>query len=424
MTTPSARSVALEAVRRVIDEGAYSNRVIPSLLGRAGLDARDRAFASELAYGTLRFRLRLDHAIAIAARRDATRITPSAIHLLRLGAYQLLVAGVAPHAAVGETVELAGGRERGFVNAVLRRLAAAPPPLPTGTRPEAVGARTGMIPWAVNELRVLLGDEAEDAAAAFVAQGPLTLRATGDREDLLAALDAEAIDAEPGPLDRSSILVHGGDPSTFPGYDAGLFAIQDQASTLVVRMLDPGPGDRVVDLCAAPGGKCVFAAQLVAPDGWVLGADRHETRVGLIRRDAVRLGVAPGLVVQDATAPAVGGGFDRVLVDAPCSGLGSSRRRPELLWRVPADRVSVLAVRQLAILRAGAERVGPSGRLVYSVCTFARAETDGVVDVFLRGTDLRPVVTDGPDGPAERHRIWPHRHGADGMFVAAFERPV
>lgn len=420
---PTARSVALEAIRRVIDEGAYSNRLVGALLARAGLERRDRAFATELTYGTLRHRLRLDDAIERAARRPVARITSPAVHALRLGAYQVLVADVAVHAAVGETVELVHGRERGFVNAVLRRLAAAPPPLPTGADPHSVGVRTGMSPWAVRELVSLLGEEAEVAAEAFAEQGSLSLRATGDREELLRQLTAAGVPARAGPVDEAAILVDAGDPSGFPGFDDGAFAVQDQASMLVVRVLDPGPRERVLDLCAAPGGKATFAASLVGPDGLVIAADAHPARVGLITREAMRLGVSPRVLVQDAITPAVDATFERVLVDAPCSGIGSARRRPELLWRVEQDRVTPLAARQLAILRAAADRVAVGGRLVYSVCTFPRAETDGVLDVFSRSMPaFEALETDGPDGRATRHRVWPHRDGADGMFIAAFRR--
>ena len=263
---PTARSVALEAIRRVVDEGAYSNLVVPALLGRSGLDGRDRAFAAELAYGTLRRLIPLDHAIEARSSRPIARMTPGARNAIRLGAYQIAYTSVPAHAAVGETVGLVGPRERAFVNAVLRR-------------------------------------------------------------------------------------------------------------------------------------------------------------VGLIRRQARRLDLSPLLVVHDATQPALAHGFDRVLVDAPCSGIGSARRRPELLWRVDEKRLTTLAGRQLRLVEAAADLVRPGGRLVYSVCTFPRAETEAVCDALLRSRgDLRPLATAGPNGTSERHRLWPHRDGSDGMFVAAFSR--
>lgn len=427
MTPPrGARAVALEAIRRVIDEGAYSNLLIPSLLGRSGLDQRDRAFASEMAYGTLRRLLILDRAIGEVANRPVDRISVAARHALRLGAYQLLEMHVPAHAAVGETVGLVGGRERGFVNAVLRTLATSPPSPALGGDDAAVSARTGLAPWAVRELRALIGDGAETAAAALAERGCLTLRTNTSRTssaDLERALRAAGHDPIPGSIARDTVTLERGDPTSLPGFGEGWFTIQDQASAFVVEALDPQPGERVADVCAAPGGKALAAACLVQPGGLVVASDVAPRRLGLIRKSADRLGLDPLLVAQDATAPALRGPFDRVLVDAPCSGIGAARGRPELLWRVPKDRLSQLARRQVAIATAAADLLKPGGRLVYSVCTFPRAETEAACDAIVRHRpDLVPVRTDGPDGPALRHRLWPHRHGTDGMFVAAFER--
>jgi 16S rRNA (cytosine967-C5)-methyltransferase len=429
MTPPraTARSVALEAVRRVVDEGAYSNRLVPALLARSGLDRRDRAFAAELAYGTLRRLVPVDRAIAARASRPVERITPGARHALRLGAYQLLFAGIAPHAALNETVALAGPRERGFVNAVLRRLADDPPPPPAGAGDDDVAARTGLARWAVRELRRLVGDEAEEAAAALASPAPLTLRVHTCRSTVDAAaarLRAAGHDVHPGAVDPDCLVVPGGgDPSSMPGFREGHLAVQDQASAFVVRTLAVEPGDRVLDACAGPGGKAAFSACLAAPDGTVVAGDVHPARARLVAEAARRLGARVLVLAQDATAPALRGGFDRVLVDAPCSGIGSARRRPELLWRVPRERLSSLARLQVAIATSAAGLLRPGGRLVYAVCTFPRAETDAACDAILRHRpDLVPVETEGPDGPGLRHRLWPHRHGTDGMFVAAFER--
>jgi 16S rRNA (cytosine967-C5)-methyltransferase len=164
------------------------------------------------------------------------------------------------------------------------------------------------------------------------------------------------------------------------------------------------------------------AACAVEPGGLVVAADVNPARARLIATHAARLGLQPKIVVQDALTSALRGTFDRVLVDAPCSGLGSARRRPELLWRVRRAGVGTLAARQLSITQAALAYLKPGGRLVYSVCTYPRAETDAVADELLAGRpDLHAVTTQGPDGPAARHRLWPHRHGTDGMFVASFE---
>ncbi|TMK85638.1 MAG: hypothetical protein E6G43_11615 [Actinobacteria bacterium] len=392
---PTARSVALEAIRRVIEERAYSNLLVPALLGRSGLDGRDRAFAAELSYGTLRRRIPLDHAIEARSSRPIARMTPGARNAMRLGAYQIAYTSVPAHAAVGETVGLVGPRERGFVNAVLRRLADDPPPAAEGGGEDAVSLRTGLATWAVRELRHLVGDETEAAAAAFAERGRLCIRANSPRVEvgsLIQALRDDGREPRPSSLDPDCVLL-----------DAG--------------------GERIADVCAAPGGKTLHAAGLVSVSGAVVAADRSERRVGLIRREARRLDLSPFLVVHDATQPALVDGFDRVLVDAPCSGIGSARRRPELLWRVEAERLTTFAGRQLRLVEAAADLVRPGGRLVYSVCTFPRAETEAVCDALLRlRGDLRPLATAGPDGTSERHRLWPHRHGSDGMFVAAFSR--
>ncbi|MGZ5349494.1 MAG: 16S rRNA (cytosine(967)-C(5))-methyltransferase RsmB [Actinomycetota bacterium] len=422
----SARAVAFAAVRRVIEEGGYSTIVVPNALSRSSLDVRDRAFAADLAYGTIRRLRSLDWALEQRSTRPVARMSPIARDVLRLGAYQLLFTGAAPHAAVGETVSLAAPKERGFVNAVLRTLASDPPAWPAGDADAAVAVRTGMQPWAVTELRRLVGDEAADAAAAIAAHGLLCLRVNTRRttvEAMEAALAGTGRTVTRATLDPTCLLIDGGDPASFPGFGEGWFAIQDQASAFVVRALDPRPGERILDACAAPGGKAHYAAGLVGEGGLVVATDLHPQRAGMIRRGAERLRVRVETLAQDAAAPAIRGPFDRVLVDAPCSGIGSARRRPELLWRPKKDTLSQLARLQVSIASASTELLRPGGRLVYSVCTFPRAETDAACDAILRHRpELVPVEIEGPDGPAERVRIWPHRHDADGMFVAAFER--
>jgi 16S rRNA (cytosine967-C5)-methyltransferase len=241
--------------------------------------------------------------------------------------------------------------------------------------------------------------------------------------DVLASFAAAGVEGSQATLNPACVLVARGDPRRLPGFDEGAWTVQDQASVFVGGVLAPVVRDHVYDACAAPGGKTLHACEAVGDDGRVLSTDVSASRLRLVADAARRLHVEPDLVAHDATAPAISASFDRVLVDAPCSGIGSARRRPELLWRVPRDRLTPLAARQLALATASAELLRPGGRLVYSVCTFPRAETDAVCDALLRARpELLPVETDGPDGTRERHRLWPHRHGSDGMFVAAFER--
>jgi 16S rRNA (cytosine967-C5)-methyltransferase len=413
-------------IRRVTDEGAYSNLALGRTIARAGLDERDAGLATELAYGTLRRKIALDHALAPFLERPLEEAPKAARCLLRLGAYQLLFTRIPAHAAVGETVGLAEPRHRGFVNAVLRRLAAEGAPTPDGDDDEAVAVRTGLDAWAVRELRRLLGEDAEAAAAALAEPGPVTIRVNecrGTADELEEVLTAAGIPAERGRVHPSSFLVSGRSPESLPGFVEGRFAVQDQASSFVVDALDPQPGERVLDVCAAPGGKAGHVACRIAPGGVLVAADSRPARAGLVRATLERLGLRGLVLVQDARRPAVGGTFDRILVDAPCSGIGSARRRPELLWRFRRDELSTLARLQVAIVAGAADLLRPGGRLVYSVCTYPRAETDAACDAIVRHRpDLEPVELPGPDGPAARMRLWPHRHGTDAMFVAGFQR--
>jgi 16S rRNA (cytosine967-C5)-methyltransferase len=423
---PTARSVALEVVRRVTGSDAYSNLTIASELERARLSPRDAAMATELAYGTIRRLLRLDHALGSLVDRPLDGTPADALAALRLGAYQLLFTRVPAHAAVAETVRLVPARRRGFVNAVLRRLATEGARWPDGVDDHAVSLRTGLTEWAVAELRRLVREEVEPAASALTEPAPLTVRTNTCRttvEDLMARLEDVGVTAHRGSIHAGSLLIDGGRPSELPGFQEGWFAVQDQASSFVVDALEPTAGHRVLDVCAGPGGKAGHLACLVRPGGVLVASDASHRRAALVMRTVERLGGRALVLVQDGRRPAVAGGFDRVLVDAPCSGLGSARRRPELLWRARKAELSGLARLQVGITTAAADLLAVGGRLVYSVCTYPRAETDAVCDALLRRRpDLRPAPIQGPDGPAERIRLWPHRHGCDAMFVAAFRR--
>jgi len=425
--TPSARSVALAVIRRVVERGGFSNLALRSALDRSDLSSADRAFAAELAYGTLRRLPALDREIALRLDRPMDRTSPAALAVLRLGVYQLRHTRIPRHAAVSETVALADARERGLVNAVLRRIAAEPAIALTGTSDAEVSVRTGLVEWAVRELRRLLGPEAETAAAALAEPAPLTLRTNTCRtsvEELRAALERAGVPSVPGTVHPESLVLSGGSPSELPGFDLGWFAVQDQASSFAVSAIGARPGERVADVCAGPGGKAAHLACLVSPGGLAVAADVSPTRAALVRAQVDRLGVRAHVLVQDARRPALRGGFARVLVDAPCSGLGAARRRPELLWRPRERDLPALGRLQLEIAAAAADLLAHGGRLVYSVCTFPRAETDDVCDALLRvRPDLVPEAIEGPDGRRDRVRLWPHRHGTDAMFVAAFRRP-
>jgi 16S rRNA (cytosine967-C5)-methyltransferase len=412
-------------VRRVTDEGAYSNLALARTLDRAGLPERDAAFATELTYGTLRRLVPIDHALEPLLERPLDAAPKSARAALRLGTYQLRYLRVPAHAAVAETVSLVDPRHRGFVNAVLRRVSVEAPRPVDGATPDAIALRTGLRGWAVRELQRLLGAEAEAAAEALAERAPPTVRVNPCRaslEEVRHDLEAAGVQAEAGTVHPGSlVLATGRDPRSLPGFDDGRITVQDQASSFVVAALAPRPGERILDACAGPGGKTGHLACLVGEPGMVVAADVSVPRSELVRRTLSRLGLRAHVLVQDGRRPALQGGFDAVLVDAPCSGIGSARRRPELLWRAGREELSGLARLQVGIATAAAALLRPGGRLVYSVCTFPRAETDAVCDALARRRpELEPLALRGPDGPAERIRLWPHRHGCDGMFVAGF----
>jgi 16S rRNA (cytosine967-C5)-methyltransferase len=408
--------------------GAFSNLAIPAELDRAGLGARDRALASELAYGTLRKRIPIDAALSGASARPLEAIDPDPLGVLRLGAYQLMFMRVPVHAAVGETVAMAPPRSRGFVNAVLRSLAREPWRAPDSTDDEGISLRTGLASWAVAELRrVLPDDEVESAASALASPAPLTLRANTCRMDvdgLESALVRAGHRPERGRLHPGVLRLAGGAPGRLPGYEEGWFAIQDEASVLVGAAVEARSGDRILDACAGPGGKAAHLACEAGTEGLVVAADVHPRRSGLVRATARRLGLRIEVLVEDARRSALApGAFDAVLVDAPCSGLGAARRRPELLWRPEKDHLSSLARLQVAILAGASAAVKTGGRLIYSVCTFPRAETDAALRAFVsKQPDFEPLPVPGPDGPSAVHRVWPHRHGTDAMFYAGFRR--
>lgn len=408
------------------DEGAFSNLALRRTLERARLPERDAAFASELAYGTLRRLIPIDRELEPLLERPLGTAPKPARAALRIGAYQLRYLRVPAHAAVAETVALVGPRQRGFVNAVLRRLATSEPRPADGTDAEAISARTGLSTWAVRELERLLGDEAEAAASVLASQAPTTLRVNPCRssiEEVERELEAAGLSTTRGVIHPGSLLVTAGAPAELSGFAGGRYTVQDQASAFVVEALEPRPGERVVDVCAGPGGKAADLACRVGTRGSVVAADVAPGRLALVRETLLRLGLQARLLIQDGRRPALRGGFDAVLVDAPCSGIGSARRRPELLWRVGRDELSALARLQVGIATAAADLLRPGGRLLYSVCTFPRAETDAACDALLRRRpDLIPIALRGPDGPEERIRLWPHRHGCDAMFVAGFRR--
>ncbi len=440
--TVTARDVALAALARV-DDGAYANLALPGMLARSGLSEGDRAAATDLCYGTIRLRGALDHALRPWSRQPLEQLEPLVLRGLRLGAYELLFAGTAAHAALNEVVgaiRRAGSNgQAGYVNAVLRRLAGHPPDWPDpAVDPIGWATTRGSHPaWVIAETLARLGDPAS-AARELVAlveadnrRPRVSLRATPGpgpgrattTDDLLAELAAAGIAAAASALAPGCVLLERGDPGALAAVREGRAVVQDPASALVAPALGAAPGDLVVDLCAGPGGK---AGHLAALGARVLAVEPHPSRARLVRDTARRLGVNERLltVAADGLAlPLAPGRADAALVDAPCSNLGSLRRRPEARWRHQPEEVECLAALQLDLMRAAAAAVRPGGTIVYSVCTWTARETDGVVDAALATIPgLEPAPLSGPAGSGTRRQLWPHRDDSDGVFLARLRK--
>ncbi len=444
-----ARLLALRVLERVERGGAYADLALHASLERGRLAGRDRAFATELVYGTLRWRGRLDFLLGQVLDRALDKVEPRVLTLLRLGAYQIVFCDRVPHAAaVSESVRLAhtAGLERaaGLVNASLRRLAAehealALPALerdPLGHLTHALS-----IPrWIAERWLERLGpEEAAALARASNEPPPRTVRANRlrtTRDALHAELLERFPEARPCRFAADGIVLGArGDPARDPAFLDGRFTIQDEASQVVVELLDPRPGERVLDACAAPGAKATAIAERVGAQGAVTGLDRHANRLGLLARDARRLGLPNVRTLQaDASRPlpeSLGpASFDRLLVDAPCSGLGTLRRNPDARWHLRPETLARLATVQRAILLHVAPLLRPGGTLVYSTCTLAPEENEAVIQAFLADAPhyrrarpeslprrLAPLC--GDDGAV---RCLPHRHDTDGFFAVRLER--
>jgi 16S rRNA (cytosine967-C5)-methyltransferase len=433
--------VAWRVLRRVHADGAWSGPALDTALRRSGLGARDRAFAANLAYSTLRWEGTLDWALRSVVDRPLEQVQPEVLDVLRLGAWQLLYSAVPDRAAVGTAVDVARGEvgvgATGFVNGVLRGLSRRKDGLPWPGEHDKRGLalRTGYPPWVVAEAEVRFGNSARDVLLAGNEPPGVTLRAVVDREALTAELRAEGLEPRSGALAPEALGVRGADPATIPAVAQGRAVVQDEASMVVARTLAAGQPDgwRALDLCAAPGGKTTHLAQLGAT---VAAADLRPARARLVAQAADRTAAATttgkvlGVVAADAARPAWKPGvFDGVLLDAPCTGLGVVRRRPELRWRREAGDVERLAALQLTLLEGAAELVRPGGVLVYSVCTWTGAETSGVVSLFsaLHGDRFAAEDTAAAAGVAGGGQktgvqLDPYHHGTDGMFLCRLRR--
>src|SRR4051794_30532638 len=413
----TARQLAFQVVRRVSD-GAYADRAFRAEARRARLGPADRAFAQQLAYGTVQRRLTLDHVIAQLSDRPLAKLDPPLLDALRIGIYQLLFMDSVPdHAAVAETVELAKaakGASFKFANAVLRR----------ATR-EARGIVDS------------IGD-ADPAAAAIRHSHPqwlieLWLAALG-REDTLALLEADTRPAEDAlrintlvdRVDLRSVEGHA-DPelpealvldAPFDVEGSDLFARgavtpQSRASMLVARAFGPHPGEHVLDMCAAPGTKTTHAAALMSGTGRITAVEANPARADALRENCARMhATSVEVMIEDGRL--VTGQFDRVMLDAPCSNLGTLARRPDARWRKTPEQIGELSQLQSELLDAAARATRPGGVLLYSVCTISPEEGPAQVDRFKA---RHPDFTE-----TSRRQTLPHRDHTDGFFITRLER--
>jgi 16S rRNA (cytosine967-C5)-methyltransferase len=449
-----ARRAAFDTLTSVSARDAYANLVLPGLLRERGISGRDAAFATELTYGTLRRLGTLDAVLAACSSRPLADIEPRVLDMLRLGAYQLLYMRVPAHAGVSATVEVArvalSDGPAKFVNAVLRRVAerdeeawlAEVAPAREQDAVAHLAVRYAHPEWIVRAFADALGDRdgALDGTAAALAAddapgGTHLVARPGriDRDELAASTGGE-----PGRWSPYAVHLAGGDPADIQAVRDNRAAVQDEGSQLSALALAAapldGPDTRWLDLCAGPGGKAGLLGALAAERGAVVDAvEQSEHRADLVRRTVSGLPVTvhtlDGRTVgSDPALPE--GGFDRVLVDAPCTGLGALRRRPEARWRRQPSDVSSLTKLQRELLQAALRAVRPGGVVAYVVCSPHLAETKVQVADAVRRTgaellDVRAALPAGlPDlGAGPTVQLWPHRHGTDAMFVALLRRP-
>jgi 16S rRNA (cytosine967-C5)-methyltransferase len=403
-----ARTLALRVLTRVFDEGAYADRAFTGEAERAGVDARERALAMHLAFGTVQRRRTLDAALEEIAKRPVQRLERRLARVLQLGVFQILFAGgIPPHAAVSESVELArreiGARATGLVNAVLRRIAAEGPEwyaaLPEET-PEDAALRHSLPDWIPELWFDAYGDERARALCAAANRPPaLTLwpnplrdgaavagawlresGAVAVRDEITGCLRVE------GPLDVAGSQA----------FASGAVVPMARAAALVAQRVGAGPGMRVLDLCAAPGGK---AAVLAASGAHVTAVDAHPARARTLEATLSRLGVDADVVAADGRAYR-GGPFDRILVDAPCSGLGVLAGRPDARWRRTPEDIDELASLQVELLSNARELLTPAGELHFAVCTLNPQENEAVAEAagLVARDELRTWPDEGDDG--------------------------
>jgi 16S rRNA (cytosine967-C5)-methyltransferase len=444
-----ARSIAYTVLRRVA-AGGYSDLVLDQELKLIpDLDPRDRALASELVYGVLRLQGRLDYALKGFCRQPLAKVESAVVDLLRLGAYQLLqLDRVPPHAAVHATVELAKAsglhRATGFINGILRSIHREKDEIKwpkLKKDPLKYMQHTCSLPeWlARRRLKAVGAEEAAAWAEAMAEPAPLTLRTNTlkiSRDELLMQLLDAGMQAVPTDYAPEGIRVESGAASNLRSLPGELFQVQDEASMLVSHLLDPQPDESILDACAAPGGKTTHIAALSGNKSRVTALELHEHRTELIRHGAKRLGcqgiTAKSWDLRQHPDFLPVESFDRILVDAPCSGLGVLRRNPETRWRRQEADLKEMAGLQMTILSQVVPLLKPGGVLLYSLCTDTPEESEQVVNRFLQvepafaRDDLRSSAPEAWQDLFDDEgalRTSPHRHGGmDGFYAVRFRK--
>ncbi len=442
MSATPARKIAFEVLLRVEEGGAYASRALDAALAQAGaIEPREAGLATELVYGTLRRALALDAALAPHSRRPLAELDPAARVALRLGAYQLLHLGTPAHAAVGETVQLAKhadhGRAAGYVNAVLRALARAPhPPAPPPFELDPAGhvASAEALPrWIADEWVAWLGAaEALALARAMNDPAPLAVRSP-ERDRLVESARAAGLAIAPAPRSPCGAVLAGASVAELLRAAGGIrFQVQDEGAQLVTLFAAGdlrGRRARVLDACAAPGGKAFHLCEMLGSGSEVVAVEIHPRKADELEREARRRGLAVRVVCADAAKPLPGieeASFDAVLVDAPCAGLGTLRRHPELKLRRRPEDLARMAALQLAILSVVARYARAGAPVTYSVCSISRAEGPQVVQGLLAQGFARapPPAAFPPDSltPEGDMLVLPHRHGTDGFYAGRVVR--
>lgn len=440
VTDDNPRMIAYRTLAAVTEDDAYANLVLPRMLDHHRLPHRDAAFATELAYGSLRLRGTLDAIISKAARRDLTAIEPAVLDVLRLGAYQLLRTRVAHHAAVDTSVSLArtvvGHRVAGFVNAVLRKVAqrdagAWLDMLVTGDDIADLGLEFAHPTWVVERFDEALGGDESELIAALGADNDAPAVHLCARPGRIEASELAArVDGHRGDWSPYAVYMPHGSPGDVDAVRSGAAHVQDEGSQLMAAALVDAPLDgsdtRWLDLCAGPGGKAGLLGAVAATRG------AHVTAVEVSRHRAdLVTGATRGLPVEvvcaDGREFTAAEPFDRVLVDAPCTGLGALRRRPEARWRKNPSDVARLVSLQRELLAAALRLVRQGGVVAYVTCSPVVAETDDVVAAEAGAAELldfRKVLPGRMEmlGAGPTVRLWPHRHGTDAMFGALLLR--